>query len=1180
MKKTAQHILLVDDNATSRKLLKVILEAEGYNILEASDGEDAMKVLEGKQVDAILSDILMPNMDGFELFYELRKTDKGAVLPFIFLTTTYSSPNDEKLALDLGGDKVLKKPVSSEELLPMLEEIFKDPKYKVARSITPPKEINVLRSYRDALVTRLEEKAAELESQAEQLKEFSSAIEQTADNIVITNKNGIIEYANPAFEATSGYTKEFAIGKTPAILKSGKHSTAFYEKLWSTILSGKVFREEFINRRSNGDLYYEQQTISPIVDRDGNIVHFVATGKDITEHKKTDERLRSTHSSLKHLLDHSPAVLFRLKIEEGRILPYVTSENITRLLGFTVDESRSFEWWSLHLHPDDRERAVANVQDTLKSETMACEYRLRHKDGHYVWIEDTRRVLRDSIGRSREIIGVWIDITERKQAQSQVAYQANLLAQVNDAIIAADEHYHLTAWNAAAEAAYGWKADEVLGRDIRQTIFTEWADINADQMRDNILEAGSWRGEATQQRKDGTRFPVEMSSVVIHDDGGKIAGFVSTIRDITARKKAEDELRETHTQLTHLLKNTPAVIYALKIENDTLIPVKVSENLTRLLGYSVEEVMNFSWWINAIHPDDRNTTANIFSQVLKSGSLVVEYRIRHKNGSYIWIEDNLQVVRKEDGKPEEIVGLWTDITERKKAEANLRESTEQFRLIAENVADLIAVLDVNGKRLYCSPSYKNILGDPQGLIGTDSLSDIHPDDREKVRNAFLETVRTGIDGRPEFRSLTKDGIVRHMETQYSAIRDDKGKVSTVLAVCRDVTEKKKLEAQVLRAQRMEGIGTLAAGIAHDLNNVLAPITMGIEMLKTKVVDKEGQKMLRTLEASAQRGSGMIKQVLAFARGISGERMILQAGHIIREMQKIVQETFPKSIHFRTEISSRLWSVSADATQLHQVLLNLCVNARDAMPGGGLLTISAENTVMDEHYALMSVEAKAGPYVVLTVTDTGTGIPPELLDKVFDPFFTTKEIGKGTGLGLSTVHSIVKSHGGFINVYSEMGRGTKFRVYLPAETSAEESQTEVEQGELPTGHGELILVVDDEASIRDICQVTLEAYGYNVLTAADGTEAVVQYAQSMNEIQLVITDMMMPFMDGRATIRALCKINPEVKIIATSGLMAEEKAIDYHDLSIRDFLAKPYTASKLLTAVSVALIKEVKVEKKE
>jgi PAS domain S-box-containing protein len=419
--------------------------------------------------------------------------------------------------------------------------------------------------------------------------------------------------------------------------------------------------------------------------------------------------------------------------------------------------------------------------------------------------------------------------------------------------------------------------------------------------------------------------------------------------------------------------------------------------------------------------------------------------------------------------------------------------------------------------------------------------------------------------------LRADGEEFPIEASISQIEADGKKLFTV--IIRDITEKRKLELQFLRAQRMESIGTLAGGIAHDLNNVLSPILTAVELLQMRFTDESSQRLLNILQTNAVRGGEMIKQVLSFARGVEGEYAPLQPKHLIKEIIKILADTLPKNIEITFSVDPDLWSVTGDATQLHQVLMNLCVNARDAMLQGGHLKIEAENVDVDEHYARMNVGAKPGKYVRIEVIDTGIGIPETNLSKIFDPFFTTKEHGMGTGLGLSTAANIVSSHGGFVNVYSEVGRGTRFKIYLPAVADLQSSSVSALRPDLPTGNGELILVVDDENSIREIARETLTAFGYRVLTASDGAEAMALFAAHRDEIDVVITDMMMPFMDGLATIRALRKLDPHLKIIVTSGLKANEKTSEAVQLGVKIFLPKPYTAEKLLKTLAGALREE-------
>jgi len=507
--------------------------------------------------------------------------------------------------------------------------------------------------------------------------------------------------------------------------------------------------------------------------------------------------------------------------------------------------------------------------------------------------------------------------------------------------------------------------------------------------------------------------------------------------------------------------------------------------------------------------------------------------------------------------------LQVEIVEHKRAQERLREQAA----LLNHAQDAIMVRDLAGQILFWNRRAERIYGwTAEEVIGRDIRDLIYARGTSQYDQAYREVIERG-EWMGELRQTTKAGKEIIVESRWTIVKDDSDVPSSLLVINTDITDRKRLEAQFLRAQRMESIGTLAGGIAHDINNVLAPILMSVQMLQHKYSDEASQRMLSVLQKNAERGANMVRQLLEFARGVEGERMILQPRHLIKEIIKILRETLPKSIEVEFLLPEDLWPITGDATQIHQVLMNLCVNARDAMPHGGTITIQAENTRIDHNYAEMNIDSKPGQYVALTVIDTGIGIPSQIIDKVFEPFFTTKEQGKGTGLGLSTVLAIVKSHGGFVNVYSEPAHGTHFKVYLPAADAPYLSHTQEEAPDLPIGHGELILVVDDEEAIREITKGTLESFGYRVITAGDGTEAVALYAQHLNDVSVVLTDMVMPFMDGPATIRALQKINPQISIIASSGLTENGKAHELLKLGINKFLQKPYTAEKLLTTLA-------------
>ncbi|MEO7098752.1 MAG: response regulator [Luteolibacter sp.] len=425
----------------------------------------------------------------------------------------------------------------------------------------------------------------------------------------------------------------------------------------------------------------------------------------------------------------------------------------------------------------------------------------------------------------------------------------------------------------------------------------------------------------------------------------------------------------------------------------------------------------------------------------------------------------------------------------------------------------------------------------------------------------------------ELSQKTKDGRTVMTECHWTLVHDDAGQPKSILAINTDITEKKQLEAKYLSAQRMESIGTLAGGIAHDLNNILQPITLGMDLLRDRLADPSSLKILDLVSQNTGRASSLVRQVLSFARGTEGERTPIRPNELAGEISSIIRQTFPKNIEFRLCPVEDEWLLMGDSTQLHQVLLNFCVNARDAMHDGGLLTLTVENRCIDEHTAAIQPDAAPGRHVVLTVTDTGTGIPAALVEKIWDPFFTTKEQGKGTGLGLSTTLSIVRGHGGFITMETKEGRGTSFHVFLPAGESASSTDSEgahTEDDSDLQGHGELILVVDDEAPIVSMLRHTLDAFDYRVISASDGASGLRTYFQNKNEIRAVITDMVMPGMDGPAMIAELRKANPDVRIIATTGMATEANIEAITRLGVKSIISKPCAASVILDALKEVL----------
>ncbi len=506
-----------------------------------------------------------------------------------------------------------------------------------------------------------------------------------------------------------------------------------------------------------------------------------------------------------------------------------------------------------------------------------------------------------------------------------------------------------------------------------------------------------------------------------------------------------------------------------------------------------------------------------------------------------------------------MIGGMTDISEQR---ANEDRLAAQAALL-DAARDAILVRSFDGTITYWNQGAERIYGwsseETLGLKVRDLIC-IDP----ATYDSANERLRTHGEWTGEIPQKTRDGHEILVDGRWTLITDREGR-QQVLVINTDITERRKLEQQFLRAQRMESIGTLAGGIAHDLNNILAPILMSVDLLREQFDDPNATDILDAVKTSAKRGADLVRQVLSFARGVGGERVIIDPRPIVREVRKILLETLPKTIRFDCDFQGQ-WLLRGDPTQLHQVLMNLCINARDAMPDGGTLHVKVEDRSIDDARHL-EPGARVGAFIRLTIRDTGHGMTPDVLARIFDPFFTTKPVGSGTGLGLPTVQAIVKSHRGWLTVESEPTRGATFQINLPAEVAAL-AQINPSRPALENlkARGELVLLVDDEQSIRTVTGQALENAGFRVLVACDGAEAMSLFGDYAEEVAIVVTDMMMPIMDGAATIKALRRLRPSLPIIATSGISSNGNAVVASGLGAQGFLEKPYGIETLLTCI--------------
>ncbi|MBI5475665.1 MAG: PAS domain S-box protein [Ignavibacteriales bacterium] len=890
---------------------------------------------------------------------------------------------------------------------------------------------------------------------------------------------------------------------------------------------------------------------------------------ELFEKKQTEIALINNEKRLQTIIETEPECV-KIVAPDGELL------DMNRA-GIKMLEASSLESVQKHklinfILPEYRPAFINLHKRVISGESGILEFEVEGLNGTRRWLETHAAPILDSQGKPISLLGVTRDITERKNAEKALLISEEKMRsifRVAPTGIGVVSNRILMEINPQVCAMTGYSREELIGKNARILYPNEEEYEFVGKIKyEQIAEKGSGIVETRWSKKDGTIINIILASTpIIADDLSK--GVIFTALDITERKLVD----QTLMQLRSAVETSGEVI--IMTDRDGIITY-INPEFTRLYGYQKNEV------IGKVTPRilksgtmDSSAYQSFWQTILAKQTVKGELVNRTKDGQLIYIEGTTNPILDEHGNLSGFLAIQRNISERKHAENALHESEKKFKDIVEWAPLGIYQSTPAGQFLTANLSLASMLGYPsvEELMKI-NIKDCYynSDERENIINKYTHS-ESGEITNLEILWKKKNGSPISILLSAHALKDSEGKIIYYEGFVHDITEKKSLEAQFLRTQRMESLGTLAGGIAHDLNNVLSPILLAIDILKANSKDEKSQKVLSTLELNAIRGRDIIKQVLTFARGSKvGTHSPIHIKHLIKETVSMVHETFPKNIQVSSDIPKDLWLLSADATQLNQVLMNLCVNARDAMPKGGMLEISVNNFVADKQFVQMELQAHEGTYIILTVRDSGEGIPINIIDKVFDPFFTTKEIGKGTGLGLSTTHTIVKDHGGFINIKSEMGKGTIFNIYLPA---IKEAPVEIpRQNHLvrPQGNGEGILIVDDEVSVLDVLKETLELYNYRVYIAKDGIEGMAVYAQNKNYIDLAILDLVMPVMNGAELFQALRKFNSNLPIITMSGDRMYPSEFSSNLVGVNAHIQKPFTSELLLTSLRKVLDK--------
>ena len=784
--------------------------------------------------------------------------------------------------------------------------------------------------------------------------------------------------------------------------------------------------------------------------------------------------------------------------------------------------------------------------------------------------------------------GVLLSVTDRtqerhaKNLRRQVDHRFDkLVGTISEGVLLMDDRGVFRDGNEAAQDILGRSLDEIVGSRFDDNI---WNGIREDGTPLPNVEFPYWRAlierEPVRDEVMGIYPPdapprwirVNAQPLFRAGEDAPYAVLVS-FDDITAERLKEEALQTSRDLLSSVLSSSldgVMVFSALRDETDTIVDFEcalVNPQAEKLIGSSAEDMVGVRLR-NALPKQEEKGLFEAYREVVETGE-PTEMEIRYDTDTLdAWF--HVMAVKVENG----VAVTYRDITERKEAERRIREQAQ----LLDKARDAILAHDMDGRIVYWNKSAERLTGWAKDeILGKWAHECLYDPDEDGKLQACHETMMADGEWTGELRMQTKDGDDRIVESRWTLVRDSTGAPKHVLVINTDITERKQLESQMLRSQRMESIGRLVGGIAHDLGNLLVPITLGVKVLRRRVEgdDAKVDRTLSMIQKSAERGGDMVEQVLAFARGVEGERVALRPEPIIEEVEEMTGETFPEDIEVQTHTAPDVRPIVGDATQIQQVLMNLCVNARDAMPGGGTLSIEARTVHFSESDARRNIEAEPGAYVQIAVQDTGTGMPDDVVDKIFEPFFSTKEEGEGTGLGLSTAYSILQSHDGFLDVESEEGVGTTFWMYLPvaeeevgAPDAPEPASTAPEQAPYE-GDGKRLLVVDDEEFVLESAQQTLEAVGYEVVTALDAAAGLRRVEKEGDAIDGVVTDLRMPGMGGLELIRTLHAQHPDLPIVAASGVAdgCTEEALD---AGAQAFLAKPFTAEKLEGALAEAL----------
>lgn len=1004
---------------------------------------------------------------------------------------------------------------------------------------------------------------------------------QNANSAIIRWKaDGTITYLNEYAQSLFGYSQDEAVGEHVGILIPKRESTG--RDLTTMVEDIATHPELYVNSVNenvcrDGRRIWMAWTHKAIVDKAQRVTEILAVGSDITALKQAEQDLKNAENRYRSVFANA-AIGVDLVDAEGRLLE--VNASLAQMLGYSVDELTDLTIFDI-THPEDLDDSRSRYQKMVqgRADSYRFEKRYVRKDGTTVWADVSISPVRGPDGKHVATIGVIADITDRKKSEEELRISHHRLDQIiqflPDATMVIDSDGRLIAWNKAMEELTGVPGFTMLGKGdyeyalpfygTRRPVMLDLV-LNFDEEVASrylfVKREGNQIVSETYLPDFRGQGPTWFWNVAapLYDADGHVVGAIESVRNITELKKSEEALRASEERF-RILAN--GAFEGIVISKEGVI-LDCNNEFCNMTGYSLDEIVGMNV-VDLVVPEYKD----IALQHMLSGSEdEYESAILRKDGRRVPVKVKGKSFPYEGGTAR--IASVRDMSEARKAQ----EAQKRLATAIEQAAEGILITDKDGVIQYVNPAVERITGfSREELVGnTPRIFQSGEHDPTFYRNLW-DTIKSGKTWSGRFTNRKKDGRIYYEDATVSPVKGTSGKIMNFVAVKRDITETLELSKQLYQAQKMEAVGTLAGGIAHDFNNILQVVLGYSELvLSDEQLPSRFREDLARINQASRNGADLVQRLLTFSRKTEIKPLHINLNRRIEQLRKMLSRTISKLIHIELILADDLAAINADPTQVDQVLVNLAVNARDAMPTGGRLIIETKNVTLDEDYSRAHLGATPGRYVLLTVSDTGHGMDRETLQHIFEPFFTTKDQGEGTGLGLATVYGIVKQHRGYIMCYSEPGAGTTFKIYFPA-IVADKELTGTAVKIIPRKGSGTILLVDDEEHVRDLGVRILTKAGYKVVTASNGKEAVNVYARRGDEIALVILDLMMPEMGGKKCLLALRELNPQVKVIIASGYSANGATKETLSSGAKGFVNKPYDIRQLLDVVGKVLAGE-------